>query len=212
MRMKRRFRWRIRNLEDLRVVYWRTVWATLGLGSERMVRLITKRLVDRDDIRQATCEVLIAIGPAAVEPLIARLGDDKSDVRQGVCEALGQLGDLRAVVPLIARLGDYEVDVRQAAHRALDQLGEGQMARAVLGVLAGEEIARAELFRLAASGDIRAMEPLIAQWRGADDRVRYAVHQALVPITKLLKPHLDQLLCRTCLARFELRIYTGTRH
>jgi hypothetical protein len=50
--------------------------------------------------------------------------------------------------------------------------------------------------------------PLVARLANGDQRVRYEAHLALASITKLLKPHFKQLLCRACLTRFKLRTYT----
>jgi hypothetical protein len=62
------------------------------------------------------------------------------------------------------------------------------------------------LARLAQEGDLRAVQPLIDQWGHQDADVRQSASRALESIRKAVK-HRRQLLCGSCLARFEERDY-----
>jgi HEAT repeat protein len=205
------------------------------LGDERAgIPLITRLMFDhKAGVRRAACTALGALQYlSAVFSLIEALGDCEARVRRAACAALIAIGP-GSIVPLIEQLGNHEAEVRQAACAVLEELGEGRLAQAVLGALGGQEGAQQELAHLAATGDLRAVVPLIEELRNLEARVRQAACVALIAIgppsvtslferledpdtdvrqaacraltsiTAPLEPHLKQLLCRSCLARFE---------
>jgi HEAT repeat protein len=134
------------------------------VGDGRAVQPLMLRLADRNaEARQAACQALGRLGDArAVEPLLTCLADSKPEVRRAAAEALRLLGDQRAIEPLVMRLGDEDADVRSEAGRALEALGHGRLAKALIGALGGDTESQAELVKLKAEGDLRAVGPLVA--------------------------------------------------
>jgi HEAT repeat protein len=135
----------------------------------------------------AAAEVLCRIGAPAVEPLIVAL-----EKRNAVAaQVLGKIGDTRSIEALVGALNYADERVRQAAIKALRQIGSPAIERLVallthyesrnwaedaLGQMGGTAVeplvavlknsssnVRASAARaLAEIGDIRAVEPLIA--------------------------------------------------
>ena len=90
--------------------------------------------------------------------------------RRRACEELAKIRAGRPFLPvpaLLQRLADLDPSVRKAAFEALCQLGERQLAQAVAGALADEEVACRELRQLTEAGDTRATQALIAELENA---------------------------------------------
>jgi hypothetical protein len=161
-----------------------------------------------------------------VEPLIQVLEHPyfyvDGEVRVAVYEVLGQLGDRQAVEPLIRALGcsssySFYLNDREVvwACEALGRLGDRQAVEPLIKVLerpsyyGGHKAACKALGWL---GDRRAVKPLIqALERSELYEECLAVCQALISFTKSLKPHLNQLLCRSCLTRFDQKTVFGNK-
>ncbi len=123
--------------------------------NRRLNRCVRELEDSRSDVRRAAVGALEALGdPRAIEPLIGALRHRDEDVRCAAAEALGKLGDARAVEPLIRVLGHWDPDVRCAAAVALGKLGEPKWREMIWGF-------KEDFARLSASGDARAVEPLI---------------------------------------------------
>jgi HEAT repeat protein len=140
------------------------------------VRKCVDMILNRDDqwrenrLGKAIEFLLVDIGSPAVEPLIAALKDENRCMRKGAAHVLGCIKDPRAVKPLIEVLNDDYVGAKAAW--ALDRIPPWKENPAVkeaiprLIELANNN--REELVRLravealAASGDPRAVKPLIS--------------------------------------------------
>lgn len=177
------------------------------LGPALAVQPLLSRLEEASrNLRQAACEALGALGDAgAVDPLIKRLEDRAPAVRRAACEALGKLGDARAAEPLIPLVAGSDWQTASLACGALERLGEGRLAGAVYGGLNGQAEALRELTRLGEEGDNRAMESLLARLRHRNPTQQAAAAKAVDALSAGLRPHLAGMVCRKCLARFELR-------
>jgi HEAT repeat protein len=68
-------------------------------------------------------EVLVRLGPIAVEPLIRELTGDETSCLSLAAQVLGQIGDNRAIPALVAILGHELWTVRYSAITALRNLG-----------------------------------------------------------------------------------------
>jgi HEAT repeat protein len=177
------------------------------LGPALAVQPLLSRLEEANrNLRQAACEALGALGDAgAVEPLIQRLDDRAPAVRRAACEALGKLGDTRAAAPLVPLVAGPDWQTAALACGALERLGEGRLAGAVYGGLNGQAEALRELTRLGEEGDSRAMEPLLARLGHRNPSEQAAAAKAVEALSAGLRPKLSGMVCRRCLARFELR-------
>jgi HEAT repeat protein len=153
----------------------------------------------------AAAEALGELGDrSAVEPLIDALYAGRQDTRLAAARALNRLGDSRAVEPLIRALGDGDSTVRLAAAEALEGLGEASWHKLV----AGDD---KDFKRLAASGDPRAVEPLVRGLYGGRRYIRRAAAEALIQLAstcpaavkaqwseiraQVCAPHADQVNC-----------------
>ena len=121
------------------------------------------------NVRTAAAEALGKLRDRrAVEPLIQAL--------RGGClaaaRALGKLGDPRAVEALIRELGNQDSEVRLAAAQALTWLREPTWLASIKGDCY-------DFSRLGASGDPRAVEPLIKALDHYRPEVRAAAAEAL---------------------------------
>jgi len=152
-------------------------WALGELGyAEGVEPLIEKLMDENNSVQIAAAWALGKLGDArAVEPLIEKLAGADNTVQNAASDALIQLGE-HAVVRLIEILGDIGNPVNELVVRILDGLGEGELARAVTGTLNGSEEA---LQNLVASGDKRALTPLIAALEGENQAVHTAAARAL---------------------------------
>ena len=110
-----------------------------------------------------------------IEYRVRQVNSPERSSRWASCEGLGELRDVRAVEPLVQRLGDKDRWVRSDACEALGRLG-----------------------------DLRAVEPLIERLSDTSFFVSGSAQRALVDIFKTLGAH-HELLCRSCLARFQRR-------
>jgi len=86
-----------------------------SLGNEVVV-LITKAIAEEPSTRSRDIarEVVLEIGPPAVDPLLILLRDNNEIVRELAIDLLGELKDPKSIVPLINCLGDWSKGVRQA--------------------------------------------------------------------------------------------------
>jgi len=120
-------------------------------------------------LRSAAVGALAEIGPPVVDPLLAILKDEQSQVpKEPVLQILGGVRDVRSVQALIAVLPDKEV--RYAGVRALSAIGP-LAVDSLVSTLGDPQCADPcwIMRALAAIGDVRAVDPLVAQlendWR-----------------------------------------------
>jgi HEAT repeat protein len=166
-------------------------------GVEPLIHALEGR---NSSVRFVAAEALGKLGDArAVEPLARVLDDEDGDVCLVAAEALAKLvhdpraiepliNDPRAIEPLIKAMGNRAGVVRWGAADALACLGEVKWKPLIRGDLE-------DFVRLAASGDARAVEPLIrALGHGDYDVCRAAAHalgqlgdaRAIEPLIKAL--------------------------
>lgn len=106
-------------------------------------------------------EVLVRLGPPALEGLIAALSSASRHAGELAAGVLGTIGDARAVPALIAGLSGPT-----AAHaaRALARLGDRRAVEPLIAALASKgDVAAAAAYALGCLGDPRAIPPLLAQ-------------------------------------------------
>ncbi|HNT75877.1 MAG TPA: HEAT repeat domain-containing protein [Anaerolineae bacterium] len=188
-------------------VYQPAIAALVAIGKPAVGPLV-EALGDAR-LRKGATEVLVQIGPMAMEALIAALEHRNEALRKAATEILARIGML-AVDPLAVALRHRNWIVREAATEALVQIGmlavdtlsalaterreklEARVAAAtalarlnslhpLLALLPRQDDpVRPEVARLlGASNDARAVEPLIAALKDADPTLRGAAAQAL---------------------------------
>lgn len=134
--------------------------------------------------RQSAAMALGALGDArALDALISTLADPDTPVVAGVICALGEIADARAVEPLVAQF--HHAD-NSRGHNAVDALVKIGMPafEPVLAALENEDVyARLCAARtLGELGDVRALEPLLAQLGDPHLRLRHMVALAVCKI------------------------------
>ena len=116
-------------------------------------------------------DVIIKIGPAAVDTLCISLRDEDPWLRARSANALGAIGDHRAVGPLISALEDYEKSVPRVAAEALTRIRD---TRAISPLISGLiKYENREHFRkaLIIFGE-SAIDPLIDAIENAHEYIR----------------------------------------
>ena len=116
---------------------------------------------------------------SVVEWLIRRLNSEDPRWRELAARALGLRGEPRAAEPLAELLDDDTFSVRYAAVRALGQIGGSKAAALLAGALVDSDLRIPIAYALAALGDRRAVEPLIALLRDEHKDVRRSAADAL---------------------------------
>jgi len=188
-------------------VYQPAIAALVAMGRPAVGPLIEALADPR--LRKGAVEVLVQIGPMAMESLIAALEHRNETLRKAATEILARIGML-AVDPLAVALRHRNWIVREAATEALVQIGmlavdsldtlvkerreklEARVAAATalarIGFLEpliflvprADDPVRPEVARLLGeSGDLRAVEPLIAALKDTDPTLRGTAAQAL---------------------------------
>jgi HEAT repeat protein len=151
---------------------------------------------DNAGLRNAATEVLVQIGPPAVEPVSRLLRSGDSDERKFAADILGEIGQPEATDALLAALEDADENVRGAAAEALGRLGQPAVAERLYrqlerdGLLVQlsclDALARLEaqppLAQLESLLAVRPLRPHLLQVMGGirrpDERGRIAVHLA----------------------------------
>ena len=135
-------------------------------------------------------DLLIQLGPRAIEVLIRAMRDQNVALRQKVAEALGQINDKRAVEPLIVALGDART-VRRSAAESLVKIGDDAVQRLIATLSSGNKAGRRSVVEvLGQIGDASAVEPLIDALADSDVAVRQKAVEALGRIgdTRAVEP------------------------
>jgi HEAT repeat protein len=128
---------------------------------------------DNAGLRNAATEVLIQLGPSAVEALKAEMATADQDVRKFILDIMGEIGDEVCIGALIEALSDADANVRSAA---VENLGKLRAADAVPALLDAMGV--------------------------ADFSWRFTILEALasigrtVPVEKLAPLREDRLLCK----------------
>lgn len=148
-------------------------------GGRRAVPPILAALGDRDvAVREAALESLRRLAEPALEHLLTRLDDADWRTRNHAASHLGRLADTRAVEPLVRALDDKHPAVRLTAAISLAALGvKGEALRAqgagravaLLIRRLRKHLDESVIWALGELGDPRAVEPLVAALRGADE-------------------------------------------
>lgn len=147
-------------------------WLVRQSAGERLVAFDRRALLpaldaalrdgDNADVRNASMEVYVKLGPAAAEPLLALLVDADEEVRNFAAVMLGSLRDPRAIGPLIDALRDPDVNVRHAAAASLGQLGAREAVPALIDALGQEPwLQYPAIHALGEIGDPRASPGLL---------------------------------------------------
>ncbi|MCI0744377.1 MAG: HEAT repeat domain-containing protein [Verrucomicrobia subdivision 3 bacterium] len=135
-----------------------------------------------DDCSGVRQEAALALGAikavGAVEPLVLSLGDKSPKVRDAAMQALLAI-DPCSVERMIRLLGSQSDSIQLAVSAALVRMGEGKLVDVVAGTLANQVSALNDLRGLVASGDSRALLPLIEALSHPDLRVRISACNAL---------------------------------
>jgi hypothetical protein len=147
-----------------------------GLGSKSAVGSLLDQIgVEKnyDSRKKLEASILSLVSPSDSELLRDALADQKrsSDARKVAAMALGKLKDSAAHEVLkTALVDDTETDVRGAAAEALGAIGGGDSVDALLDRYERDSnIASQIADALGEAGDDRAIEPLFAHLRRADD-------------------------------------------
>jgi len=134
------------------------------------------------DVYGAAADALIKRQDARCIPaVIAALKDGSTIyVRQAAATVLGKIKDPRAIGPLVACLADSEWIVRYAACRALRPYKGEALTEALLATPRSDCAAgRAEMLTmLAETGDVRAVDAILAALKDPDPKVRYEAARA----------------------------------
>jgi len=86
-------------------------------------------------LRNAAIEILIGLGPLAVEELEAEIASDDVEVRKFCIDILGEIGDSRCAGELIRSLADGDINVRYAAAETLGKLRLGKAIEPLLELM-----------------------------------------------------------------------------
>lgn len=99
-------------------------WTTGPLAQEAAPFLVPLLTDTREEVRQATRNLLAELGPEAVPSLIAALPTSETSLRLAVLSALEQIGPRAqgAVAGLLPLLADAEAGLREGALRTLEQV------------------------------------------------------------------------------------------
>lgn len=112
-------------------------------------------------VRSAACWALGRLAERrAAGGVLGCLEDESPRVRRAACTALGRLGDAQALESLILHAGELHRGMTRRACRAIAHLGEERLAKAIRSALRGRP---KRLAALAAEGDLRGLEPLLAR-------------------------------------------------
>jgi HEAT repeat protein len=156
-------------------------------------------------VRQAAARALEGFGEGRlVRAALGAVEETQGSAAAQDLLALCAEGDTRWLAPVLARLADTDRNVRQRAYDMLERAGETRVAQAVRNVLRQAPEAVTELAALAAEGDLRPVEPLVAL---LDDvpAIRDAAARSLAGMAEVWEGRAGELLCRACLARLEYR-------
>ena len=184
---------------------WKTDAALDLSGESRTADLLIEQL-DSGRLEWRMLEELAYLGDGrVVEWLIRRLSYEDRHWRELAARALGLRGEPRAVEPLAQLLDDDASSVRHAAVRALGQIGGRQAAGLLARRLVDGDLRTAIAYALAALGDLRASEPLIALLRDEDADVREAAAESLGALgdPKAVEPLIERLRDEDEMVRWE---------
>ena len=158
--------------------------AAIGLGyihDPEGIRALASALRDEISIRGAAADSLRRLGdPAAVAPLLQLMKDPSAEIRVAAIHGITKIRDPRAAEAVYSALRDGDLGVRKAAMQAVAARNDSGALDTLVSALDDKAgLANIAAVLLVNRADGKGIDPFLAALSHPDEKVWYAVWQAL---------------------------------